>query len=252
MNMLQSSNSTYSSPSTGSNSPIAVIIVAAGSSRRLPGDTPKQWRLLGGIPLVAHSFRFFDRCSFIQQICVAVDAESLSRPDRLHYLVSENDRIVRFTAGGLHRQQTVWLALQTLDPVPEIVLIHDAARPFPPLSGVQECIETARASGGAILAQPVIETIKRVNEKLEIIDTIDRSALWGAQTPQGFRFEPLMTSYAARQNDLEQFTDDAGIFEANGGRVRVVRGSDTNFKITTPEDIVRAEQILANQKQRAV
>jgi 2-C-methyl-D-erythritol 4-phosphate cytidylyltransferase len=224
---------------------VAVIIVAAGSSRRLQGDVPKQWRLLGGRPLISWSFRFFDAHPRITRLVVALDAATLEQPERLQHLQSAHAKPVQLTAGGVHRQETVWRALQTLPPDTDIVLVHDAARPFPPREGVDACIETARAHGGAILARPVVETIKRINAAGEIVDTIDRANLWGAQTPQGFLFAPLMEAYRAGLEQLERFTDDAGIFESHGGVVRVVMGSDRNFKVTTPEDFHRAEQILA-------
>jgi len=224
---------------------VAVIIVAAGDSRRLPGPVPKQWQPLLGAPLVAHSFRFFDSLAAVDQMVVAVDAESLRRADRLRHLESRHGKRVHVIAGGACRQMSVWLALQAVDPDPEIVLIHDAARPFPPLEGVEQCIAAAREVGGAILAKPVTETIKRVGPGNAIIGTIERNDLWAAQTPQGFRYQPLAAAYRAHEAELAQFTDDAAIFESNGGRVRAVMGSDCNFKVTTAEDFKRAEAMIA-------
>jgi 2-C-methyl-D-erythritol 4-phosphate cytidylyltransferase len=226
----------------------AAIIVAAGASRRLPGGVPKQWRPLGGIPLVCHSFGFFDQYAGVDRIVVALDAESVAVPERVRALHSQCGKSVRLVAGGPHRQQTVWNALRAIEGDPEIVLIHDAARPFPPAEGVGECIRVAREFGGAILARPVIETIKRVDESGEIVGTIERDRLWTAQTPQGFRLAPLREAYRLRQGELDRFTDDAGIYESNGGRVRVVPGSDRNFKITTAEDWARAERMIAGER----
>jgi len=232
-----------------------VVIAAAGSGTRLPGGEPKQWRLLGGIPLIAHSFRFFDALPAVAQIALALDPETLSRPDRLRFLESTLGTAVRLVRGGSSRQESVWNALGALDPAPEIVLVHDAARPFPPQDAVAACIESARRHGGAILARPVIETIKRVNSELMVEETLDRripkrqaeactTNLWAAQTPQGFRHADLVRAYRAVENQLEDFTDDAAIFEAGGGRVQIVEGPERNFKVTHPEDFLRAEKEL--------
>ncbi|HBF34931.1 TPA: 2-C-methyl-D-erythritol 4-phosphate cytidylyltransferase [Candidatus Sumerlaeota bacterium] len=223
---------------------LAVIIAAAGSGKRLPGSVPKQWRLLGGIPLLAHSFRFFDAFPGVQQFAIALDAQTLAMSERTGFLVSAHGVNVRLVEGGGERQESVWKALETLDPAPDIVLIHDAARPFPPVDGVQLAIEMAVREGGAILARPVTETIKRVNGNGLIIETLDRSVLRAAQTPQVFQYGALMRAYEKFVGQLAQFTDDAVIFEAAGGKVLVVNGSENNFKVTHPEDFERAENLL--------
>jgi 2-C-methyl-D-erythritol 4-phosphate cytidylyltransferase len=230
---------------------VAAIIVAAGSSRRLPGSIPKQWRTLGDIPLAAHSFRFFDQLDVVNQIVIALDPESLETPERLAFLQSSHVKPVTFAQGGTHRQDTVWRALQALSPEPHIVLIHDAARPFPPEDAVLESISVAAQMGGAVLACPVVETIKRVDANRRICETIDRRPLWSAQTPQVFQFQPLMEAYRKAEPRLEEYTDDAGIFEANGGTVHVVAGSVHNFKVTTPEDFERAERYLKSTNDKA-
>ncbi|NQU41899.1 2-C-methyl-D-erythritol 4-phosphate cytidylyltransferase [bacterium] len=225
---------------------IAVVIVAAGGSRRLPGETPKQWRLLGDMPLLAHAFWFFDHLDGVEQIAVALDQESLGLPERTAYLKSRQGAPVRLVAGGRHRQESVHRALLALDPKPEIVLIHDGARPFPPISAVRECIRLAAGRKGALLAIPVTDTIKRVDPDMEVVETFDRSTLWAAQTPQGFQYAALMEAYDIARDRLEEFTDDASIFEAAGGSVRIVEGSVLNLKVTHPEDFSRAERILGD------
>jgi 2-C-methyl-D-erythritol 4-phosphate cytidylyltransferase len=222
----------------------AAVIAAAGSGVRLPGSAPKQWRLLGGIPLIAHSFHFFDRLDSITQIAVSLDAETLARPDRLAFLESELGKPVRLVRGGASRQESVWNALRVLDPEPEIVLVHDAARPFPPRDGVTACMDAAHRVGGAILARPVIETIKRVGADLLIEETLDRRTLWAAHTPQVFRFGDLIHAYRAVQSDLADYTDDSAIFEVTGGHVQIIESSASNFKVTHPEDFTRAEKEL--------
>jgi len=236
----------------------AVVIAAAGrghragcgrataSSTQPPrgGDAPKQWAMLGGAPLVVHSFRFFDRLPEIDRIVVGLDAESLDSTERRAFLGSAHGKKVQLVAGGSHRQETVWRALQALQPAPEIVLIHDAARPFPPLEAVRECMAAAGAHGGAILARPVTETVKRVDDRLRVVETPERRTLWAAQTPQGFRYAELVEAYRQQADCLADFSDDAGIFEAWGGCVQIVPAPPANLKVTLPEDFERAEKLL--------
>lgn len=223
---------------------VAIVIAAAGSGKRLPGAVPKQWRPLGGDPLIAHTFRFFDRFPLTGQIALALDKMTLSLPDRTKHLESTHHKKVIMVEGGDNRQESVWKALQALDKETEIVLIHDAARPFPPADAVSSCINAARKHGGALLACPVVETVKRVDKEGRIQETLKREELVAAQTPQGFRYPELMEAYGAAEKDLRLFTDDSSIFEANGGQVYIVPGSPTNFKVTLPEDFFRAEQVI--------
>jgi len=110
-------------------------------------------------------------------------------------------------------------------------------------------MRVAAEQGGAILAMPIIETVKRVNANSEIVETIARDSLWGAQTPQVFQYGPLKAAFEACSGQLDQFTDDAGIFETQGGVVRVVAGSRDNFKVTTAEDFARAEFLAKRHKE---
>lgn len=226
---------------------VAAVIAAAGSGKRIGASVPKQWLSLGGIPLIVHALHFFDNLEAIDQIAMALDRETLDDPARLAHLRSDNDKPLRLVEGGAQRQESVLAALKSLEPQPEIVLIHDAARAFPPQASVLEAIEVARQAGGAVLARPVTDTIKRVDASGRVVETLDRSTLWAAQTPQVFRFEDLAQAYRAAGPHLGAYTDDAGIFEAAGGAVVVVQSAGPNFKITHPEDFERAEKWLAQR-----
>jgi 2-C-methyl-D-erythritol 4-phosphate cytidylyltransferase len=226
----------------------AAIIVAAGSGSRLPGDTPKQWRPLAGIPLIAHSFRFFDALPFVRQIVMVLDRATLATPERLAWLESRSGKAVRFEAGAPSRQESAWKGLLAVDAQCEIALVHDAARPFPPREAVIRAVEAARLQGGAILAVPVIHTIKRADDENRVVETLERSRLWAAQTPQVFRREPLMAAYRAALIHLNAFTDDASIFERAGGRVQLIPGSEGNLKITHEGDFELAERLLREKE----
>ena len=236
---------------------IGVVIAAAGSGNRFAAGNvgaaesiPKQWLPLRGVPLIAYSFRFFDRWDVVSQIAVALDASSATRPERLAFVESQFGKKVYVAVGGASRQESVWAALRRFDPIPDIAMVHDAARPFPPLDAIERAIGVAREKGGAILAGRLVETVKKVNDRMEIVETLDRSCLWRAQTPQIFRGAELVRAYRSQERRLSEFTDDASIFESAGGTVCVVESPESNFKVTLPEDFVRAERLLAARDKK--
>lgn len=235
--------------------PVAAVLVAAGKSKRMTATgqdpavaAPKQWQLLAGRPLVLHSFEFFDRLASVTHIAIALEAESFGDPERRGLFQSAHGKTILFAPGGPTRQGSVWQALRILESAsPEIVAVHDAARPFPPRARVEQAFSQARAGGGAILAQPIVETVKRADAQGRIVETLNRRELWAAQTPQVFRFAPLVEAYRAALPHLSRFTDDASIFEAHGGAVQIIESPPSNFKITRPEDFERAERHLESQ-----
>jgi 2-C-methyl-D-erythritol 4-phosphate cytidylyltransferase len=226
---------------------VAVVLAAAGNGSRMGtrqtdgSATPKQWLALAGLPVVVHAFRLFDSMPQVGQIAVALDSDSLERNDRTAKLKSAFSKPVHLVAGGTSRQDSVWRALQAFNPEPEIVMIHDAARPFPPVDAVERSIALARAHGGAILARRIVETVKRADANMLVTETLDRRDLWAAQTPQTFQFAPLAAAFRSA-DDLARFTDDAAVFQAVGGAVCIVESSTDNFKITHAEDLRRAER----------
>ena len=232
---------------------VGVVLAAAGSGKRVAADgdaTPKQWRLLAGVPLLVHAFRFLDALEATTEMVVALDPESLEMPERLAFLHSAHGKRVEVVGGAGSRQESVWHALRHVGTDVELALVHDAARPFPPPLAVGRAIQGALAVGGAILAVRVSETIKRVGPEGLIAETPDRTTLWAAQTPQVFGRAELLRAYRAANagGSLARFTDDASIFEAAGGKVRIVEGSRDNIKVTEPEDFARAERILAARR----
>lgn len=232
---------------------VAAVLAAAGNGKRVAADgnaTPKQWRLLDGVPLLVHAFRFLDAFEAATEIVVALDPDSLEMPERMAHLRSAYGKRVEVVAGAATRQESVWHALRHVSTNIELVLVHDAARPFLPPLAVGRAIQAALTAGGAILAVPVLDTIKRVGPEGMILETPPRATLWAAQTPQVFGRAELLRAYRAADaaGTLAGFTDDAGIFEAAGGHVRIVEGSRDNFKVTEPEDFARAERFLAARR----
>ena len=226
----------------------AALIVAAGHGRRAGGDVPKQYQLLGGIPVLRRTVDAFLRHPQIGPVQVVIhpdyEAEAASALAALN--------VLPMVAGGKDRQDSVkngLAALAKLTPVPDMVLIHDAARPLVSSTIINDVIDTVRRHQcGVLPALAVADTLKAaVNNKVE--GTTPRDGLFQAQTPQGFPFAQI---WAAHQTTAgAQYTDDTALFEALGKEVRIVNGDPDNFKITQPGDIARALTVLSPQPQQS-
>jgi 2-C-methyl-D-erythritol 4-phosphate cytidylyltransferase len=149
---------------------------------------------------------------------------------------------VKITEGGAERQDSVRLALRLTSAEAEVILVHDAARPFATPAMFSACIAAAAQSGGAVVATPVADTLKQV-EKRTIVATVPRDSLWQAQTPQAFRRELLVQAHEWAARERITVTDDACLVERLGMTVQVVQGSALNLKITTPDELRIAEAI---------
>ncbi|MCS7081896.1 MAG: 2-C-methyl-D-erythritol 4-phosphate cytidylyltransferase [Bacteroidetes bacterium] len=225
---------------------VAALIPAAGSGSRMGGERPKQFRLLGELPLLVHTLRIFEHHPAVTAIYVSLPRAFM---DEVALWVYRHDlrKVKKLLPGGRTRQESVWQALRAVPEEIEWVLVHDAVRPFVPKGLLDAIIEAMRAYGAAIPAVPVVDTLKRVDPNGWVQQTLDRAALRAAQTPQAFRRDLLMQAYErARACGLEA-TDEASLVEALGTPVRVVPGAPENRKLTTPEDWAWAEWWLQQQ-----
>lgn len=215
------------------NMKVAAVLVAAGSGIRFGSETPKQFMMIGNKPVVRHAAeRLMRHVSLLQPVG---DPQLLGAA--LHGLPFRG-----VVAGGASRQESVRNGLEALAAdAPDYVLVHDAARPFFPEETIPALLNELRESAGAIPGVAVADTLKRV-ERDVIVDTIPRTGLFRAQTPQAFRFQTLL---AAHRSGVTDATDDASLLEAVGESVAVVPGSDDNIKLTYPEDLIRLERIMA-------
>jgi 2-C-methyl-D-erythritol 4-phosphate cytidylyltransferase len=217
---------------------VAVIIPAGGRGTRMQGRLPKQFLKLRGAPIVVATVRCFTRHPSVDLVVVAAPADHLGRTRRL--LGPPIGRTaVAVVAGGAERQDSVYRGLQALPESIEIVLVHDAVRPFVARGLIDDVLRAARATGAAICARPIAETVKRVADGL-VRETLDRRGLCAVQTPQGFRSALLREAHEKARRDGVIGTDDAMLVERLGHPVRVVPGTADNVKITTPEDLRRA------------
>jgi 2-C-methyl-D-erythritol 4-phosphate cytidylyltransferase/2-C-methyl-D-erythritol 2,4-cyclodiphosphate synthase len=221
----------------------AAIIVAAGQGTRLGGSVPKQYQRLGCETVLARTLREALSCDDIDLVLVAIHPDAAEfYSDAVAPLTDR--RLLPPVHGGAERSDTVRLALEALaGHAPEVVLIHDAARPFANADLYTAIADHARSGEGAIAAEPVVDALWREADGMADIPA-PRAGLWRAQTPQAF---PYMALLAAHLAGGPPALDDAEIFRRAGGQVRLIPGAAENFKITTAADLGRAERMLEAQ-----
>lgn len=217
---------------------VTAIVPAAGAGTRMRGRIPKQFLRLATSPILLVTAGHFARHPAIGAIIVVAPAAHVRRAERLLRPLSRRVPVT-VVPGGPERQDSVRLGLEAAPEGAEIVLVHDAVRPFVTPALITAVIEAARRDGAAICALPVNETVKRVAGAY-VEATVDRSALWAVQTPQAFRAALLREAHDKARRDGFLGTDEATLVERLGHPVRVVRGLEANVKITTPGDLERA------------
>jgi 2-C-methyl-D-erythritol 4-phosphate cytidylyltransferase len=217
-------------------SSLAVLVPAGGVGTRLGRRTPKQFLHVGDASILALTLRHFTRHPAVRGVVVAAPEAHVARTRRL---VGRAGRCpVEVVHGGATRQDSVWLALQAAPPA-DVVLVHDAVRPFIDRRLIDAVVAAAEEHGAAICALPIAETVKRVRDGV-VEATLDRAGLWAVQTPQAFRPALLREAHDKARRDGVVGTDDAMLVERLGHPVRVVTGLGGNVKITTPDDLRRA------------
>jgi 2-C-methyl-D-erythritol 4-phosphate cytidylyltransferase len=220
---------------------VGVVIVAGGSGTRVGGKELKQLRWVAGKPMLLHSLQtFMARSDVVSVVCVLPPAYAGDPPPWIFQC--DVDRLM-ISTGGKTRQQSAANGLDDLPDEAQIVLIHDAARPGVTDSMIGRVIDAVRHDGAAIAALPVSDTIKAVDGAGRITNTVDRSRLWRAQTPQGFRRELIVRAHREGFGGLDA-TDDAALCERLGIPVTVVHGDERAMKITEEADFARAEALF--------
>ncbi|HET7233354.1 MAG TPA: 2-C-methyl-D-erythritol 4-phosphate cytidylyltransferase [Longimicrobium sp.] len=210
--------------------------MAGGAGRRVGGPVRKQYLEIAGQPVLLRAILPFLRHPRIHQTVVVLPADDAAAPP------SWLPPGIVVTAGGAERGDSVWNGLQSVGDDVDRVLVHDGARPFVTAEVIDRVLD-ACADGGAIAAVPVTDTIKQVDSDGIITGTPERARLWQAQTPQGFPRAALVRAYQRARDEGVAATDDAALFERDGGTVRVVTGSYRNLKVTRPEDLPVAEAL---------
>jgi 2-C-methyl-D-erythritol 4-phosphate cytidylyltransferase len=232
---------------------VIVIIPAAGLGTRMsaaPGgdkSKSKQFFELQGTPILVHTLRKFAECDAVSEIVVALRKNETQAFQR--QIENENfTKPLRMVEGGEHRQNSVANAIATINAADDdIILVHDAVRPFVDQETIINVIEAVKKYAAAIAGVPAIDTVKQVERTADgavVIATVPRERMVLAQTPQGFRFGLLKKAFDEATADGFMGTDEASLIERSGGTVHVVMGSPRNMKITTPADLELAEFFL--------
>ena len=224
------------------------ILVAAGRGERMGASRPKAFLELGGEPLLLKAARAFEAAPSVAAIVAVVPVEEVEGAKRLLAVLRKLHAVA---PGGARRQDSVLAGIQEAPPGFEgIVLVHDAARPFADVATIEAVAQAAAEHGAALPVLAVVDTVKRVRGG-RVVETLDRSELGAAQTPQGFRLPLLVRAYQEAFRDRVTITDEAMAVERLGEPVVALSGSARNRKLTTPEDLAWAEGVLAAAKAGA-
>lgn len=220
------------------------ILVAAGRGERLGAARPKAFLELGGRSLLERSAAAFEAAAGVDGVVAVVPAEQAEEARRL---LAACARLRAVVPGGERRQDSVQAGLAAAQAGPDdVVLIHDAARPFVEPALIESVAAAAREHGAALPVLALVDTVKRVRDG-RVLETLDRDELFGAQTPQGFRLGLLRQALAAAAARGLTLTDECLAVELDGQAVRAVPGSERNRKITTPADLEWARALLAGE-----
>ncbi len=225
-------------------SKVTVLIPAAGMGKRMGRAMAKQFLPLGDKPMLAHTLLAFQRSSVVDEIVPILSEEDIETclADIIeHYHITKVKTLV---VGGKERQDSVYNGLQKLEKDAAVVLVHDGVRPFVTHDMIQETAEIARKGECVAVGVPLKDTVKEVGADGIVRVTLDRSRLWAIQTPQAFPAKTLRRVYEESYAHKVCGTDDSTLAERAGIKVRVIMGSYENIKITTPEDLLLAEEIL--------
>lgn len=225
------------------------IVLAAGSGRRMGAEVPKQFLDLVGRPVLAHTLKAFEEAVCIDTV-ILVTAKGYVDTCRERFGPAF-EKVVTVVSGGAERQDSVGAGLQAVGEDAGVVAIHDGARPLIRAEEIEAVVDAARKTGAAVLGTPVTDTVKEV-EAGQVAQTLDRSRLWAVQTPQAFRADVIRRAHAAARADGFLGTDDGALVERLGEPVAVVLGRQDNVKVTTPEDLGTAEDLLKRRTGMSV
>ena len=224
---------------------LTAIIVAAGSSHRMGFD--KLFALLSGKTVLIHSIEAFERTKSVDEIVVVGRTDRLGE---LEEIVRSNNcsKVREIVPGGLHRQDSVRIGLARASSSAEFVAVHDAARPLITSDQIERVFEVCREHGGAALAEPITDTVKRASEEGFVCESVERDLLYAMQTPQIFRRAQLEQAYAAIIAGKILVTDEVSALQHLGHRVVIVPNEEHNFKITYPADLPLAEFVISQRQ----
>lgn len=227
---------------------IGAILLAAGSGRRMKHTLNKPYIDLLGKPILAYSLEVFGGIQDLAGIILVIRPGDEALAQEALAASGVDSARVTLVAGGSERQESVLRALAQVPPAWSWVLIHDGARPFLSRDLIRRVLEGVTEDTATTPGLPVTDTLKKVDDQGMVLATVDRTRLMGVQTPQGFAVETIKGLHDLARKEGRVFTDDTGLYEAYGKKVKVVAGDPDNIKVTHPADLKKAHMILAERE----
>ena len=221
-----------------------VIIPAGGVGKRLEAQRAKQYLLLDGVPVLVHTLRVFEQAKVIDEIILVLPPDDVASAQQQLINKYGLTKVTAVVAGGKERQDSVRNGFAAITGECDIVIIHDAVRPFVTKEMINQVIAAVVSFEAASVGVKAKDTIKETKKDNLVAATIPRQNLWLTQTPQAFKFDLLKKAYTAAYRDKYYGTDDASLVERIGAKVIMIEGCYGNIKITTPEDLILAEALM--------
>jgi len=225
---------------------VSAIIASAGAGKRLPAFIEKPYIIVGDKPILAHTLLAFEKFNAVNEVVVVVSEASKDYFQKEIVDRYKLEKVKKVVGGGQTRSGSVYNGLKQVNEKNEIIMIHDGVRPFVSELMVNESVEAVLNYGAAVVAVPVVSTVKKVSEEMFVEQTLNRRALMLIQTPQTFKRELILKAYERIEKEDLKVTDDAALLELMNYPVKVIMGSYNNIKITTPEDLILARAVLDN------
>lgn len=224
------------------------VIVAGGSGSRMNSDIPKQFITLEGKPIIQHTLEVFERCPDIDDIVVVCPPHYSCKVNDIAFYANI-DKLLSVVKSGETRQESAYNGIKAA--YGDIILIHDAVRPFVTSKQIHDVVAAAKEYGAAALCRPITDTVKKIENGC-VSQTVDRATLGAIQTPQCFRADIIIDAHKAALEKGITATDDCALCEMNGVEIHTVPGDNLNIKITTPDDLILAEGILNSRRENAL
>jgi 2-C-methyl-D-erythritol 4-phosphate cytidylyltransferase/2-C-methyl-D-erythritol 2,4-cyclodiphosphate synthase len=225
------------------------IIPAGGAGKRLKAQKAKQYLLLDGVPVLVHTLRVFQQAKIIDEIVLVLPANDVASAQKKLINKYGLTKLKAVVAGGKERQDSVRNGLAAITQACNIVVIHDAVRPFVTTELIKKVVAAAKSFGAASVGVKAKDTIKETKKGNMVAATIPRQNLWLTQTPQAFKFDLLKKAYKAAYDKKFYGTDDASLVERIGSKVKMIDGSYENIKITTSEDLILAKALMKKKSE---
>jgi len=220
------------------------IIPAGGAGKRLKAQKAKQYLLLDHMPVLVHTLKVFQQAEIIDEIILVLPSNDVASAQKQLINKYGLTKVIAIVDGGKERQDSVRNGLAAINGKCDVVVIHDAVRPFVTQELINQVVAAAKSFGAASVGVKAKDTVKETKKDNLVAATIPRQNLWLTQTPQAFKFDLLKKAYTAAYRDKYYGTDDASLTEKIGAKVKMIDGSYENIKITTQEDIIIAEALM--------